>query len=292
MACAKVRKVRHKFKLHRIECPVSELVTEVERLSLVIEIGGMPVRVQTTDPQFLNLLQDRYAGFVTSSEHTEIEFDVDLTPPRVADPNVPVRVTQRSGRWTFERGDFRAEWTPASRTGWIRQTANPYSIDAVLRIVHTLMLARQEGFLLHSASAIRNGKAFLFAGVSEAGKTTISRLAPPDATLLTDEISYVRKQDSGYLAYGTPFTGELAKLGENVSAPIAALYLLAKGSENRIDPMPPGEATRSLLANLLFFAEDEDLVQAIFHSAFEFVSRVPVSRLTFVPDARVWELIG
>jgi hypothetical protein len=271
---------------------VSELVTEVERLSLVIEIGGMPVRVQTTDPQFLNLLQDRYAGFVTSSEHTEIEFDVDLTPPRVADPNVPVRVTQRSGRWTFERGDFRAEWTPASRTGWIRQTANPYSIDAVLRIVHTLMLARQEGFLLHSASAIRNGKAFLFAGVSEAGKTTISRLAPADATLLTDEISYVRKQDSGYLAYGTPFTGELAKLGENVSAPITALYLLAKGSENRIDPVLPGEATRSLLANLLFFAEDEDLVQSIFHSAFEFVSRVPVSRLTFVPDARVWELIG
>ena len=125
----------------------------------------------------------------------------------------------------------------------------------------------------------------------------ISRLAPPDATLLTDEISYVRKQDArkqgaGYIAYGTPFTGELAKLGENVSAPIAALYLLAKGSENRIDPIPPGEAARSLLANLLFFAEDEELVQSTFHSALEFVSRVPVSRLSFVPDARVWELIG
>jgi hypothetical protein len=93
------------------------------------------------------------------------------------------------------------------------------------------------------------------------------------------------------LAFGTPFTGELAKLGENVSAPIAALYLLAKGSENRIDPVPPGEAARALLANLLFFAEDEELVQATFHAAFEFVNRVPVSRLTFFPDARVWELI-
>ena len=271
---------------------MSEATTEVERLSLVIEIGGMPVRVQTTDPQFLVMLQDRYAGFVTSSQQPEIEFDVDLTPTRNADPNVPVRVTQRSGRWTFERGDFRAEWVPASRTGRIQQNANPYSIDAVLRIVHTLVLARQGGFLLHSASAIRNGKAFLFAGVSEAGKTTISRLAPPDATLLTDEISYVRKHDAAYTAYGTPFTGELAKLGENVSAPIAALYLLAKGSQNRIDPLSQAEATRSLLANLLFFAEDGDLVQSIFHSAFEFVSRVPVSRLTFVPNARVWELIG
>jgi hypothetical protein len=270
-----------------------QLATAVERLSLVIEIGGMPVRVHTTDPGFLAMLQERYAGFLAaSSERAEIEFEVDLTPSRFADPNAAVRVTQRLGRWTFVRGDFRAEWEPASRTGWIRQTANPYSIDAVLRIVHTLVLARQGGFLLHSASAVRNGKAFLFAGVSEAGKTTISRLAPADATLLTDEISYVRRLDAGYVAYGTPFTGELAKLGENVSAPIAALYLLAKGSENRIDPLPPGEAARSLLANLLFFAEDEELVQSTFHSAFEFVSRVPVSRLTFVPDARVWELIG
>jgi len=138
---------------------------------------------------------------------------------------------------------------------------------------------------------VRNGKAFLFSGVSGAGKTTIARLAPPDATLLTDEISYVRKLDPGYVAFGTPFTGELAKLGENISAPIAALYLLAQGAENRIDPIAPGEAARSLLANMLFFAEDEQLVQAAFHSAFEFVSQVPVSRLTFVPDARVWELI-
>jgi hypothetical protein len=264
----------------------------VDRLSLVIEIGGMPVRVNTTDPGFLGMLQDRYAGFVSSSQRAEAEFDVELTRPTFADAGEGVRVTHRRGRWSLRRGDFQAEWDPTTRQGWIRQTANPYSIDAALRIVHTLLLARQGGFLLHSASAIRNGKAFLFAGVSGAGKTTISRLAPADATLLTDEISYVRKIDPAYVAFGTPFTGELAKLGENVSAPVAALYLLAQGPENRIDPVAPGEAARSLLANVLFFAQDEQLVQAAFHSAFELVNRVPVSRLTFVPDSRVWEMIG
>ena len=273
-----------------------ELTAEVERLSLVIEIGGIPVRVNTTDPGFLAMLERRYAGFLGFSEKADVEFDVDLIQPGSGqpgfdDPDAGVRVTHERGRWSLTRGDFRAEWDPAARKGWIRQSANPYSIDAVLRIVHSLVLARQGGFLLHSASALRNGKAFLFAGVSGAGKTTISRLAPPDATLLTDEISYVRKQGEGYVAFGTPFTGELAKLGENVSAPVAALYLLAQGPENKIDPVASGEAARSLLANVLFFAEDEELVQAEFHSAFEFVSRVPVSRLTFVPDARVWELI-
>ena len=269
-----------------------ELITEVERFSLIIKVGGMPVRVNTTDAGFVGMLQERYAGFAASPEDAEIEFDIDLSPLRLPDPDADVRVIHQHGRWTFERGDFRAEWEPALRTGRVRQSANPYSIDAVLRIVHTLVLAREGGFLLHSASAIRNGKAFLFAGVSGAGKTTISRLAPPDATLLTDEISYVRKRGAGYVAYGTPFTGELAKIGENVSAPLSTLYLLAQGPENHIDPVAPAEAARCLLANVLFFAEDEELVQSIFHSAFEFVSRVPVSRLTFVPDARVWELIG
>src|SRR5215471_17960468 len=251
------------------------MTTEVECSSLIIDIGGMAVRVNTTDQQFMGLLQERYAGYIAlGARPAEIEFDMELVPPRNSDPNAEVRVSQEAGRWTLTRGDFRAEWEPAKRQGWIQQTANRYSIDAVLRIVHTLVLAKQGGFLLHAASAIRNGRAFLFAGVSEAGKTTISRLVPPDVTLLTDEISYVRRQDDRYVAFGTPFTGELAKLGENVSAPVAALYLLAKGAENRIEPMTASEAARSLLANVLFFAKDEKLVQTVFDSAFEFVSNV------------------
>ena len=238
------------------------------------------------------MLHDRYSGFVASGEHAELEFDIELNEVRHVDPVADVSVIRTGEKWCLTRGDFRAEWEPASGRGWIRQSANPYSIDSVLRIAHTLLLAKEGGFLLHSASAIRAGKAYLFAGVSGAGKTTISRLAPPDVTLLTDEISYVRKRGDGYVAFGTPFAGELAKLGENVCAPIAGLYLLAQGPENRIQSLSAGEATRSILSNSLFFAEDEELVRAIFHSAFEFVSRVPVARLTFLPDSRVWELIG
>jgi hypothetical protein len=271
---------------------VPGLATQVESYSVVIAIGGVPVRVNTTDVDFLEMLQNRYAGFVSDEAGADFEFDVELGPPAPTNAQADVRVTYRSGRWLLERGDFRAEWEPAARRGIIHQTANPYSIDAVLRIVHTLVLAKQGGFLLHSASAIRNGKAFLFAGVSGAGKTTISRLAPPDATLLTDEISYVRKQDDGYVAYGTPFTGELAKLGENASAPVSALYLLAQGPENRIEPVGVADAGRELLANLLFFAEDPEMVHCAFQAACDFVDRVPVRRLTFVPDARVWERIG
>lgn len=161
--------------------------TTLDLHEIVIEIGGSSVRVRTADPAFLSLLENRYAGFVGQTEHAEYEFDVDLIPPGPVGAEENVRVLERSGRWSAERGDFRAEWNPASNRGSIRQFANPYSIDAVLRIVHTLVLSRQGGFLVHAASAVRNGRAFLFAGVSGAGKTTMAMLAEYGILLLSHE---------------------------------------------------------------------------------------------------------
>lgn len=260
-------------------------------LTTAIGIGGITVRLHTADPAFLSIVEERYAGFLPASTEADYDFQVEIVEPPELAPDEEARVWCEGGLWRLTRGDFRAEWDPRRRRGHIRQSANPYSIDSVLRIVHTLLLAREGGFLLHSSSAVRNGRAFLFAGVSGAGKTGISRLAPADATLLTDEMSYVRREGDAYFAYGTPFAGELAKPGENIRAPIAGLFLLSKGPENRIEDVTPGEALRGILANVLFFAREQDLVRQVFDSACQFAARVPVRRLTFFPDERVWELI-
>lgn len=268
---------------------VQELTTTLAGAEITVEIGGVPVGVHATDTSFLEMLERRYAGFATWGGRAEFDFDIELAEPVSADEDL--RVTWDSGLWRVERGDFAAVFDPHSRRGKIRQSPNPYSIDAVFRILHTLLLAKEGGFLLHAASAIRNGKAFVFAGVSGAGKTTIASLAPPNVTLLTDEISYIRKDGNRYLAFGTPFTGDLGKLGENVSAPIAALYLLEKGPQNRAAPVTAAEAISAFLANVLFFAEDPKLVRSVFHSACEFVGQVPIHSLTFLPDSRVWEVL-
>ncbi len=234
------------------------------------------------------------ATAITSSRERASQFAlrVQLTGPGVVDPDADAEVWLEDREWKMVRGDFRASWNPAERRGQVFQTANPYSIDSVLRIVHTLMLAPEGGFLLHASSAVRNGKAFLFSGVSEAGKTTIARLAPADATLLTDEASYVRKVDGQYFAYGTPFAGELGAPGKNISAPIAALYLLKKAADNRIEEIDPADAIQRLLRNILFFAHQPDMVRQVFEAACAFVAAVPVYQLSFFPDQRVWELIG
>lgn len=264
--------------------------------NMVIEIGGLPIEVQTADAGFARILRGRYGDFVNVGVAPEFKLRVELTPPDTRDPDADAEVWREGCEWKMARGDFRATWNPAERHGEVFQSPNPYSIDSVLRILHTLMLAPQGGFLLHASSAVRNGKAFLFSGVSEAGKTTMARLAPPDAALLTDEASYVRKVDGRYFAYGTPFAGELGEPGKNISAPIAALYLLKKAPQdqpgNQIDPLDPAEAVRRLLRNILFFAHQEEMVRKVFEAACAFVAAVPVFQLSFFPDQRVWDLIG
>jgi hypothetical protein len=205
-----------------------------------------------------------------------------------------VRVTRTEEGWLFERNDFRATWSPAGDRLWVRQPeASLHAFDSVLRILHSFLVIARGGFLLHSASAIRNGSAFLFSGVSGAGKTTISRLAPPDAILLTDEVSYILPMDGGYRAYGTPFAGEFGAPGDNAFAALKVAYFLAQGPENRSDPVPYTEAVAALLRNILFFAtNDAALMRRVFDTACRFAASATIRRLTFAPTPRIWEMIG
>ena len=257
-----------------------------------VAIGGTPIRLCTSNAEFAGMLRERYSGFLTRNNRIACEFEIETIPPEQITTAEDVTVTRTDTSWIIERGDFQATWTPQDRRAKIRQTANPYSIDSALRIVHSLILATEGGFLLHAASVIRSGKAFIFSGISGAGKTTISRLAPSNVTLLTDEISYVRRDGTAYRAYGTPFMGEMAKPGKNVSAPVAAIYLLAQAPQNRIEDVKPANAVREILRNTLFFAHDSKLVEQVFETMLDVVARVPVKRLSFLPDRAVWDLIA
>lgn len=279
--------------------PVSQIqALNAKRPSVTVEIGDIPILLQPSDPKFCDVLEARYETFAvrndataSAEENAVCRFEIHLDPRgRASDEDASV--TRNGSLWNFRRGDFDATWNPRTGQGQITQCPNPYSIDTVLRITHSLVLAEQGGLLLHAASAVRNNRAFLFAGVSGAGKTTMSRLAPDDATVLTDEISYIRRTpERNYVAYGTPFAGELARVGANMSAPLEALYLLVQGPENRIAPISKIDAARAIMRNVLFFAEEKELVAKVFDSVLEFVSRVQVAQLIFTPDVRAWELI-
>jgi hypothetical protein len=262
--------------------------------SVTVEIGRVGVRIESADREFCKLLRERYDGFLNpANSRPSASLHVDCVPAdsAIGDPEDELEVVCSGKTWNFRRGDFRARWNSESGTGEVLQSLNPYALDSVLRILHSVMLAPRGGFLLHAASAVKNGTGFVFSGVSGAGKTTISSLAPTDVRLLSDEVSYIVPAESGFLAYGTPFCGELARNGENTFAPLKCVYLLAHGAGNRVSKIAAPEAVRLLMRNVLFFAQDESLVRQVFIAVNRLVDAVPVRRLEFLPDSRVWEMI-
>jgi hypothetical protein len=256
---------------------------------VVVDVGDVAVALHTTDTPLATLLEHRFRRFLNPSVQPAFTFDITVVGDLGARDDADLEVHADGGQWRLQRGDFHAEWNPDARQGWIRQTRNPYSVDSVLRIVHTLLLSKERGFLLHASSAIRNGRAFLFTGPSGAGKTTIVRCAPPDAVVLTDEISYVRKTPSGYVAFGTPFAGEWADVGEPACAPIAGLYRLGWSAENTAVPLDRATTVRTLMRNILFFADDPSLTVHLLDTACDVAATVPAFDLAFAPDGRVWD---
>jgi hypothetical protein len=260
---------------------------------VVVEIGDIAVLLRTTDPSLVRILEKRFHRFVNPSATPDFEFEIAVVDRGVSDPDADIRVHANHDLWTIVRGDFRAEWNITTRRGRIRQTANPFAIDSLLRIVHTLVLAcdRHGGFLLHASSAIRDGRAYVFTGPSGAGKSTIVGLAPGGVTVLTDEISYLRRVGDRFIAFGTPFAGERSDLGEPASAPVAALFRLGRGHVNEQERLDTTRTVQTLMRNILFFADDRALVDRVLDSACEFAAQVPAYELRFVPDARVWSTI-
>ena len=166
-----------------------------------------------------------------------------------------------------------------------------YALDSLLRILLTMTLLPRRGFLLHAATVVRDGRAYVFVGRSGAGKSTVASLSPAGA-VLTDEISLLRFTDGRWHAYGTPFWGEFRAAGQNKHYPIAGVYALAQALEDRLEPMSTKEILRALLPCVLFFSSKPEANEMLLRLLLDMVTRVPSNRLHFRRDDGFWKVIA
>jgi len=174
-----------------------------------------------------------------------------------------------------------------------------HCINLILWICFTFICNENNSILLHSAGLVHRGVAYLFTGVPEAGKSTISELST-HCSLLSDEHLVIAKRDGEYVAYGTGLGGEYFKLGKkrmkpkNDSAKVDKLFFIHKAAKNRIVKKKKSEAISDLL-NQNFFDEistGADVKMAYLNNVADFIENVDCYDLYFKKNNEFWKDIG
>lgn len=166
------------------------------------------------------------------------------------------------------------------------------ALENFLRFFIATAAVRIGGFLLHSGGVIHGERAFLFFGPSGAGKSTTVSHAPPDATLLGDDLVLVEPWRGSFRACGVPFRGTFqGPTLSTASAPIALACRLFQAQANRLETAPKAVQVAEVLGEVPFLMEDRELQSRAAALVQSFVEYVPVRRLHLVNDGSYWPLV-
>ena len=152
------------------------------------------------------------------------------------------------------------------------------------QIILSRALAKRHAFYFHAAGVVLNGKGFLFAGRSGAGKSTAVGLLGDEATILCDDRIIVRQKTQSFQIHGTWSHGDIPAVS-STSAPLNAFFFIRKAKKNRLFPVSTRkEAMHLLLDCLVRPVEDAEWWNMTLDFVEELAAQSPCYVLEFVPQ--------
>jgi hypothetical protein len=247
-------------------------------LPLQISIGSVPLSLFIREQGLLEPASTRYREFTQDSTEA---FPIVLKQQETQ--------THESGEFSYLLDDARL--ILRAQGAEFHGVRHEYALDSLLRILLTMVLLPQRGFLLHGATVVRDGRAYIFFGRSGAGKSTVASLSP-QGSVLTDEISLLRFSKGSWHAHGTPFWGEFRAAGINRMFPVAGLYLLEQASQECVELLSMKQALRALLPCVLFFASEKRAHETLLRTLMSLIAEIPCHRLHFRRNPEFWRVIA
>jgi hypothetical protein len=166
-------------------------------------------------------------------------------------------------------------------------------VDNALRVVTARIAVEDGGFAVHGAGVSHDGRAWLFAGPSRAGKSTVVRMLAP-ATTLGDDFALVVPGPAGWCAPAVPFDNSerVDHVPPAGLLPLAGLWRLFQAEETRVEPPPRGRAVSSLMGCTAFPWVMPELGAALLEQVARFVAEARFGHLHFAKDAELWPYLG
>jgi len=147
------------------------------------------------------------------------------------------------------------------------------------------------GAFVHAAAVSLKGQGLLFAGQSEAGKSTIVKLIGERGEVLCDDRVVVRKNGGGFRVHGTWNHGEVRRVSAG-SAPLRAVFFLRQSPVNRLERVDDPKAILSdFLPRLVRPLVSADWWERALALAEDVVREVPFYNLLFDRSGAVVEVL-
>jgi MoaA/NifB/PqqE/SkfB family radical SAM enzyme len=148
------------------------------------------------------------------------------------------------------------------------------------------------GVYVHAAAVDMDGRGLLFAGPSEAGKSTIVKLIGERAKVLCDDRVVVRGSSEGFRVHGTWNHGEIDRVSPG-SAPLSGVFFLRQAAANRVDRIgDPKAVLKDFLPRLVRPLVSADWWERALTVAEAVVREVPFYDLRFDKSGAVVDILA
>lgn len=254
---------------------------------LPVCIADLPAHILLDDTALFNRLEDFFSTYLTNDEPLfkiilkDSGQNMDKKPrdtyPVILqqDKNGLTIVERRSKKRYFVLGSM----TPQNKTCTIDLNDHLHfsSLISAIRTCFHFYLEQNNGFFLHAACGAVNGKAYVFTGKSDSGKTTALNNFNPEQIIAEDALA-LRVQRNRLSVFAIPFRSD-----KNARAKAHALFFPKKAAEPaRLEKQNPASTAAEVIANAMYAApHDAQLLETVIQTITQFCRVIPGFNLYF-----------
>ncbi|MFH1459658.1 MAG: hypothetical protein ABIG64_04725 [Candidatus Omnitrophota bacterium] len=222
-----------------------------------IQIAGIKILIISENQDLIEGVKTSYSMFqVCNDQQYYLKINITLDPVLNQENQMQEICLEKDNLiFRLKAADFRSTVNFKTKTIDARISSQAGAVSLFLRVVFSLILLENNGFLIHAAGFCdAQGKSWVFAGPSESGKTTLAKWAAANNyKVLSDELVAIRKIDDQYVLFSTPFNGEYSGQITNFQVDLKNLFFLGQKIKSQCKRLKKLDCFLNLLKNVFFF---------------------------------------